>query len=81
MPRRLTIPTTLVVVMIGATSLVAMTACDEGEEPPQECMIEGTCPDDGRVCLDEQTAEACCPVCPVDGQQCPAGCILEFPPV
>jgi len=78
MPRRLAIPKTLVVAVIGAASL----ACgDDNEEPPQECTIEGVCPDDGRVCLDEQTAAPCCPVCPTTPNQCPSGCILEFPPI
>lgn len=78
MPRSLTLPKTLVVAVIGAASLVG---CEDDDDPPQQCDIEGICPADGRVCLDEQTAEACCPVCPADGLECPAGCILEFPPV
>lgn len=81
MARKLTLPSTLVVAVLSASSLIAVPACDGDDEPPQECEIEGICPDDGRVCLDEQTAEACCPVCPEDGMTCPAGCILEFPPV
>ena len=80
MPRRLLIPKTLVVAAIGASALI-LPACDDDDDPPQECTVEGICPDDGRVCLDEQTAEPCCPVCPADGAQCPAGCILEFPPI
>ncbi len=80
MARSLTLPTTLVVAVISATSL-ALPACDDDDAPPQECTIEGICPEDGRVCLDEQTAAVCCPVCPEDGLECPAGCILEFPPV
>lgn len=80
MRRSLTLPKTLVVAVIGAASLT-LSACDDDTDPPQECTLEGICPADGRVCLDEQTAEACCPVCPADGLECPAGCILEFPPV
>jgi len=78
MKRRLTLPTTLVVAVIGTASLVA---CDDDDDPPQECTIEGVCPADGRVCLDENTAQVCCPVCPVTANECPSGCILEFPPV
>ena len=85
MPRRLTLPSTLVVAAIGTASLattLAITACgDDSDDPPQECMIEGVCPEDGRVCLDEQTAAPCCPVCPTTPGQCPSGCILEFPPI
>ncbi len=80
MTRRLKLPTTLVVAVISTATSLAVVGCDDYEEP-QECTIEGICPDDGRVCLDEQTAEVCCPVCPADGLECPAGCILEFPPV
>lgn len=78
MARKLTFPSTLVVAVLAAAPLVA---CDDETDPPEECTIEGICPDDGRVCLDEQTAEVCCPVCPVDGLECPTGCSLEFPPV
>lgn len=72
--RRLSIPKTLVV------AVLATAACDDDDEP-QECTIEGTCPDDGRVCLKEDTAAPCCPICPVTPGQCPSGCILEFPPI
>lgn len=78
MSRKLKLPSTLIVAAIAAAPLVA---CDDDDPPPQECTIEGICPDDGRVCLDEQTADVCCPVCPTDGLTCPAGCVLEFPPV
>jgi hypothetical protein len=81
MVRRLKLPETLVVAVLGASALV-LPACDgDDDDQPQQCDVEGICPDDGRVCLDEQSAEPCCPVCPEDGMQCPAGCILEFPPI
>ncbi|MBA2542844.1 MAG: hypothetical protein H0V17_24575 [Deltaproteobacteria bacterium] len=72
--RRLKLPTTLVVVVLG------VAGCGD-DDPPQECTLEGVCPEDGRVCLKEDTAEPCCPVCPATPGQCPAGCILEFPPI
>lgn len=80
MARRLTLPTTLVVAVISTASL-AVTACGDDNEEPQECTIEGVCPEDGRVCLDENTAVPCCPVCPTTPGECPSGCILEFPPI
>jgi hypothetical protein len=76
MKRRLTLPTTLVVAVISVTAL----GCDD-DEPPQECTLEGICPEDGRVCLSEVDASPCCPVCPATPGQCPSGCILEFPPI
>ncbi len=79
MARRLVVsfPTTLVVAVIST-----FASCgDDNDDPPQECTIEGVCPEDGRVCLDENTAAPCCPVCPVTPNECPSGCILEFPPV
>lgn len=81
MTRRLKLPETLVVAVLGAATTLALPACDDDDPPPQQCDVEGVCPTDGRVCLDEQTAEPCCPVCPLTPNECPTGCVLEFPPV
>ena len=78
MPRRLTLPETLLVAVIGTASI----GCgDDYEDEPQECTIEGICPEDGRLCLAEDTGAPCCPICPVTPNECPSGCVLEFPPV
>jgi hypothetical protein len=75
--KQLSIPAAIVAVVVGG----ALTACDDDDDDPQECTIEGICPEDGRVCLERDTAAPCCPICPVDGTNCPNGCILEFPPI
>jgi hypothetical protein len=52
-----------------------------GDDDDEECTVEGTCPSDGRICVDEQTMTMpCCPICPIDGT-CPNGCVLELPPI
>jgi hypothetical protein len=79
--RRLSIPAAIIATVVGAGTAVGLTACDDDDDP-QECTVEGMCPADGRVCLDEQTTtQPCCPVCPADGSTCPNGCVLEFPPI
>jgi hypothetical protein len=72
-------PAAIVFAVAGAGSAL-LVGCDD-DDPPEECTVEGMCPSDGRVCLDEATATPCCPVCPADGSTCPNGCILEFPPI
>jgi hypothetical protein len=83
--RKLTIPLTLAFAAAGAGVVgFGLVACgDDGESPPpEECTVEGMCPEDGRICLDEETQlEPCCPICPSDGTTCPNGCVLQFPPI
>lgn len=84
--KRLTIPSVLAVVVgagatIGAVTLGAIAACGDDGQSPQECMVEGVCPSDGRVCLKQSDhVTLCCPICPIDNQ-CAEGCVLDFPPV
>lgn len=77
---RLNIPTAIVFSAIGTGSVVGIATCtDDGV--PTVCTIDGgTCPGDGRLCVKQTTHESCCPVCPVLGS-CPAGCVLDFPPI
>jgi hypothetical protein len=80
--RRLSIPATIIVAVVGVGTAVGVTGCDDDDDDPQECTIEGECPADGRVCLDEQTMSLpCCPICPIDGATCPTGCVLSLPPI
>jgi hypothetical protein len=79
---RLRIPAVLAVALIGGTTIgIVAASCGGGESPP-ECQADaGTCPGDGRICLDEATGiDPCCPVCPVNGT-CPDGCVLQLPPI
>jgi hypothetical protein len=78
MAKRLTIPKALAFAVV---STLTLTGCDDEDDPPQECDIEGVCPADGRVCLTETTGAPCCPICPLTPGDCPVGCVLEFPPV
>ncbi len=81
-PKRLSLPATLAVAVVGvaSASTIAIVSCGGDDSPPQDCTVQGECPTDGRVCITPDTFELCCPVCPVDNA-CPDGCVLDLPPV
>lgn len=78
---RLNIPAVLVVSVLGTGSVVGVATCTDDDDEPTECTVEGDCPGDGRLCIeDDGTHTPCCPTCPVMGS-CPTGCVLDLPPI